>query len=351
MAVDLRQVMGSILTFSMFIMLGNMVKKDHIDPFLHHASQIANAVIVARHLGATLLLPDIRGNKLGEKRYFGEIYDVEKFVASLDGIVQVAKVKPAGISNMKVTDVRVPDRVSEDFITSTIKPIFRTKRNLRLATYFDVSSVEKSKETMHSNAYQCLASFGSLKLQSDLIELVDSMVGTLRSMSQKMGGRFVAIDLRFDMLGNKRCHENVVSSKRCYNAEEIGEFLKKIGFHKETTIYLTQTGWHSRLDALRDIFPNTFTKDAIVPAYERAKFMGAEGREYERFIDFNICSQSDVFVPAYRSRFYASVTGNRIASGKTQIIVPAEKTSEMANHYLSPYIAKKSHFAHSCFCF
>lgn len=34
MAVDLRQVMGGILTFSMFIMLGNMVKKDHIDPFL-----------------------------------------------------------------------------------------------------------------------------------------------------------------------------------------------------------------------------------------------------------------------------------------------------------------------------
>lgn len=78
--------------------------------------------------------------------------------------------------------------------------------------------------------------------------------------------------------------------------------------------------------------------------------MGSEGREYEQFIDFNICSQSDVFVPAYPSRFYASVAGNRIASGKTQIFVPAEKTSEIASHYLSPYIARKSHFAHSCFC-
>ncbi|CAA2975479.1 Hypothetical predicted protein [Olea europaea subsp. europaea] len=316
----------------------------------HHASQIANAVVVARHLGAKLVLPDIRGTKLGEKRDFGEIYDVKKFVASLDGVVQVAKVKPAEISSVKATAVRVPDRVSKDFITATIKPIFSTNKNLRLATYFDALSMENSKETVDSNAYQCLAAFGSLKLQSDLLELVDSMIGTLRSMSQKMGGRFVAVDLRFDMLGKKRCHKNVVSSERCYNAEEIGEFLNKIGFHKETAVYLTQTGWHGRLDLLRDIFPNTFTKDAIVPAYERAKFMGSEGREYEQFIDFNICSQSDVFVPAYPSRFYASVAGNRIASGKTQIFVPAEKTSEIANHYLSPYIARKSHFAHSCFC-
>ncbi|KAL2553914.1 O-fucosyltransferase family protein [Forsythia ovata] len=400
MAVDLRQVMAAILTFSMFIMLGNMVKRDHIDPLLesvqssqsidqynaskakgviltevsygpwkdqnevrrpcweipsfkgkqssryvyfflsngpeYHASQIANAVVVARHLGATLMLPDIRGTKLGEKRDFGEIYDVKKFVASLNGVVQVAEVKPAEVSSMKFTAVRVPDRVSEDFITSKIEPIFRTKRYLRLVTYFDSLSVAKSKETMHSNAYQCLATFGSLKLQAELQDLVDSMVGTLRSMSQTTGGRFVAVDLRIDMLGKKRCQENVAASKRCYNAEEIGEFLKKIGFHKETTIYLTQTGWHSRLDALRNIFPNTFTKDAIVPADERAKFMGSEGREYEQFVDFSICTQGDVFVPAYPSRFYASVAGNKIASGKTQIFVPAEKTSEMASDYLSP---------------
>lgn len=33
---------------------------------LHH--QIADAVVVARYLGATLVLPDIRGSKPGDKR-------------------------------------------------------------------------------------------------------------------------------------------------------------------------------------------------------------------------------------------------------------------------------------------
>ncbi|CAI9766426.1 unnamed protein product [Fraxinus pennsylvanica] len=118
----------------------------------YHAPQIVNAVGVARHLGATLVLPDIRGTKLREK---GESLHI--------------------------------------------------------------------KETIHSNEWISLATFGSLKLQAELWELFDSMVGTL---------------------------------------QKIGEFLKKIGFHKETTIYLTQTGWRSRLDELKNIFPNTFTKGA-----------------------------------------------------------------------------------------
>lgn len=30
--LDIRQLVAGILTFSMFIMLGNMIKKDHFDP-------------------------------------------------------------------------------------------------------------------------------------------------------------------------------------------------------------------------------------------------------------------------------------------------------------------------------
>ncbi|KAI3443395.1 hypothetical protein Pfo_000060 [Paulownia fortunei] len=417
MAVDLRQVMASFLTFSMFIMLGNMIKRDHIDPLLEplsaisivqydvlkvskpgmvklsevnygpwkehdeavrpcwkkptfkgdeqsngyiffslthgpefHASQIANAVVVARHLGATLALPDIRGTKLGEKRQFGEVYNVDKFMTSLNGVVRVDKNPPVELSNGRLPIVRVPDRVSEDYIASNIQPIFQSKRNLKIVTYINSSAQIMGKENQQSNAYQCLTMFESLKLQAELQELVDSMVGTLRSLSKKMSGRFVAIDLRVEMLGKQSCQESDAVSKICYNAGEIGEFLKKIGFNTDTTIYLTQTGWHSSLNALRNVFPNTFTKDAIMPADEKAKFMDSESHEYEKFIDFYMCAQGDVFVPAFPSRFYAGVVGERIALGKTQIFLPAKKKSDSATDYISPYIAKKGHLAHSCFC-
>ncbi|EYU18195.1 hypothetical protein ABFS82_10G068300 [Erythranthe guttata] len=421
MAVDLRQVMAAFLTFSMFAMLGNMIKRDHIDPLWepepettmvqygmlknskpgmhklseanygpwkehdeivkpcskkplfkgkeqsngyiffslthgpeYHASQVANAVAVARYLGATLVLPDVRGAKLGDKRNFKELYDVEKFTKTLTGVVRVEKTPPKEISKERLPIIKVPYMVSEEYVASNIKPIFKNEtRNLKIVTYFNNNSSPYDKIINRESDYQCLAMYESLKPQKELQELIDSMVGTLRSMSKKTNGRFVSVDLRAEMFTETSCKllgSSGGHNKRwCYNGERIGEFLKKIGFHEDTTVYLTQTGWDTSLNALRDVFPNTFTKDAIMPADEKAKFTDAESR---KTIDFYVCAQGDVFVPAYPSRFYEAVVGERIGLGKTQIFIPAEKdsNSDSATDYVSPYVANRSHFAHSCFC-
>ncbi|CAA0821442.1 O-fucosyltransferase family protein [Striga hermonthica] len=410
MAFDLRQVMAAFLTFSMFVMLGNMIKRDHIDPLIeweslpvkysnlkptskpkvlklseinngpwlehdepvqtcwrnpilkskqqsggyvfvslthgpeYHASQVANAVLIARKLGATLALPDITKYKSGEKRSFSEVYNLDKFLASLSGVVPVEKALPVKLLYSRLPIVQVPEQVSEEFISSKIMPVYLSKRNLKIFTYFTSSAKVNGSVNQQSNAYQCLAMFESLKLQPWLQKLADSMVGTLRSLSMTMGGRFLVVDFRVEMLGQLACMDS------CLSAQEIGMFLEKIGFHPNTTIYLTQTGWHNSLDALRSIFPNTFIKDAIMPADEKGKFMDMKSRELERYIDYYMCMQGDVFVPALPDRFYTSVVGERIRLGKTRILVPAKNTSESAADYVSPYVAKKSHFAYSCLC-
>ncbi|XP_073276141.1 protein MANNAN SYNTHESIS-RELATED 1-like isoform X1 [Primulina huaijiensis] len=421
--IDLRQVMAAILTFSMFIMLGNMIKRDHIDPLFYllketvqprasdnkfivskatdvrlveesygpwqehykpakhcwkkpaikgkdqsngyiffslthgpefHASQVANVVEVARRLGATLALPDIKGIRFGEKKSFGDVYDVNNFVTNLKGVVRVDKNPPIELSNSSLPIVRIPESVSEDLIDSEIVPIFRVKRNLRIVTSFDSSPRTKAKENNLASSYRCTAMFESLKLQVELQELVDSTVGSLRSLSQKSKGRFVAVDLRAEMMQKKACQEADAPSKRCYDGNEMAEFLTRIGFKEQVIVYLTQTGWQGDfLKEFRNAFPNTFTKDVIMPAYAKAKLLNSEIPEYERFIDFHICSQGDVFVPAVMGRFYASVVGQRVASGRTQVFVPAKKvgaSNDSADDYLSLYIQKKNHDAHSCFC-
>lgn len=181
-------------------------------------------------------------------RQFGEIYDVETFVRSLKGVVEVDKNPPAELSNV----VSIPDGVSENFIASKIKPIFDTRPNLKIVTRYN-SSKGKLLLDESSIAYQCIALFESLKLQADLQQLVDSMVATLRSLSHKIRSRYIAVDLRVD---DTFCQ----ARRRCYNAQEIGEFLRNIGVERETSIYLTQTGWSSSLSKFRDVFPNTFTK-------------------------------------------------------------------------------------------
>ncbi|XP_059636139.1 protein MANNAN SYNTHESIS-RELATED 1-like [Cornus florida] len=394
--MDLRQVIAAFLTLSMFAMLGNMIKRDHFDslqmkspttlsgeydateltkqrivklssvskePWEENGkvlrpcwnkptpiyscnlslivSKIANAVVVAGYLGATIVLPDIRGSKPGEKRNFEEIYDVKRLIRNLDGVITIAKYQPMKASS---TIVRVPNWVSEDYIAANVEPLFRWKKILKLETYFPSLTMTKGEKTGYLDSYSCLGLFGILQLQPGMQELVDSMVGRLGTLSQKSKGRFIALDL------GKVCWESGVMGRSCYNAWEIGEFLKRIGFHRDTTIYLTQSGWHRSLDALRDIYPRTYTKQGIMPADKKAKFLNAESSEFEKLVDFHICSQSDVFIPAFSGLFYANVAGKRIAYGKRQILVPAQITSTSSTDYISPYISNKSHLAYSCFC-
>lgn len=80
-------------------------------------------------------------------------------------------------------------------------------------------------------------------------------------------------------------------------------------------------------------------------ADQKAMFM-----EYEKIIDFYMCIQSDVFVPSFPGRFYSGVVGRRIGEGRTQVLVPSNKTSAAPIDNVSTYIAKKTHFVYSCFC-
>lgn len=415
MAFDPRQVLAAVLTFTMFAMLANMIKRDHLDsvhPTVHetnkasdnslasvtkgddgpwkedgftlkpcwdkpvlqetdeipgyvtfslsngpeyHVSQIADAVVVARYLRATLVIPDIRGSKPSDKRSFEDVYDVENFIASLKGVVKVVKSQPSDVSARNLAVVKIPNRVTEEHIAENVEPVFRTKGNVRISTYFPSVNMKKTKEKKtNADSIACLAMFGTLEPQSGIREVVDSMIDRLKTISRKSNGQFVAVDLRLDILEKKGCHKDSGSpgSKSCYGPQEIALFLRKIGFDKDITVYVTQTRWDSSLDALKDFFPKTYTKEAIMPVDKRDEFLNSETSEFEKVIDFYISSESDVFVPAISGLFYANVAGRRIASGRSQILVPADipDSSASSEDFISHYVSKKNHFAYSCFC-
>lgn len=172
----------------------------------------------------------------------------------------MAKDQPAQISTRNLAVVKVPNRVTEDYIVEHVKPIYKQKGNIRLATYFPSVNMRKSAKNSYDSV-ACLAVFGTLQLQPEIQEVVDSMVGRLRTLSRKSDGQFIAVDLRVDMLEKKGCHENGdAGSRSCYNAQEIAFFLRKIGFDKDTPVYLTESRWQGSLDALKDLFPKTYTK-------------------------------------------------------------------------------------------
>ncbi|KAH7674738.1 GDP-fucose protein O-fucosyltransferase protein [Dioscorea alata] len=415
MAIDPRHILAGILTLAMFAMLGNMIKKDHFDSFddgirsdVHfnvlkveselpskingpwekmkqelkpcwkppsikagpesngyitlslksgpefHMPQIAVAVVIAMHLGATLVLPDIRSGELGQKRDFEEYYDLDKFYSSLWGVVDITREIPADVASENLTVVKVPNQVSEDFLVKNIDPIFETNRYLRLAISYPSTNMKlEVKQNDDIESTTCLAMFRSLELKQEIREVVDQVVENLRAFSNRSDGKFIAVDLKGELLEKKACQEIGASGrKNCYNGYEIGQFLKKIGFDTETTIYITQTWWHENAKALKDIFPRTFTKDDVLPDDQKTKFLRSQNVELEKLLDFEVCSQSDVFVPSMPGMFYGSVTGRRIGSGRTQILIPANFLASygQASDHVSAYVFEKKHLAYSCFC-
>ncbi|XP_022724105.1 uncharacterized protein At1g04910-like [Durio zibethinus] len=298
MGVDLRQVVAGILTLTMFVMLGQMIKRDHFDslqeklpgeaqdaqfdsanvfekdglvqlskrskgPWMkdsqelkpcwsrtafdeieqsggyvtfsltngpeYHVSQIADAVVVARYLTATLVLPHIRGSKPDDEKNFEDIYDVEKFVKSLDWVVKIAKELPNEISIRKLAAVKVPNQVTEDCVEN-VEPVFKSKGNIRLATYFPTVNMRKTAQKSSVDSVACLGMFGTLELQPEINGVVDSMIERLRTLSCKSDGRFIAVDLSVEILENKNCHgSGSTGAKSCYNAQEIALVLRKVG--------------------------------------------------------------------------------------------------------------------------
>ncbi|KAF7059622.1 hypothetical protein CFC21_066502 [Triticum aestivum] len=414
--VDPRQVLAGFLTLSMFVMLGNMIKHDHftsvselavdatgvelnamkiadnteitkagveleateeIKPcwtkpspkddqsngFVtlsltigpeYHASQIADAVVIARYLGATLVLPEIRGNELGKSRKFQDMYDVEKFKMNLDGVVKVVDKLPAELTTKKPAVIRVPNRVTEDFILDTIQPAFQKNSFLRLAIIFSsVSLKPKGTNNKDLDSTACHAMFTGLKLNAEYSEVAEQMLGRLKELSKKSDGRVLAVDMRTDLLEKKTCKTSAGARRKgCYNPQEVLNFLKKVGFSANTTIYLTETWWHKGLNNLKRAFPHTYTKDDIMPAEKKGEFLNSGDSDLARALDLEVCSQTDVFVPAIPGMFYGNVAGKRIAAGLTQILVPAPVVggSAQASDFVSTYITKKSHFAYSCYC-
>lgn len=176
-------------------------------------------------------------------------------------MVRVVKERPGKLSSRNLAAVKVPNRVTEDYIVEHVEPIYRSKGNIRLATYFPSVNMKKTEKKSASDSVACLGMFGTLELQPEISEVVDSTVERLRTLSRKTNGQFIAVDLRVEMLEQNGCQGGDESgTKSCYNPQEIALFLRKIGFGKDTTIYVTESKWDSSLDGLKDIFPKTYIK-------------------------------------------------------------------------------------------
>lgn len=164
---------------------------------------------------------------------------------------------PAGVAARLPTVIRVPNGVSEDFINEQIRPAFLANNYLKLASSFPSASVGmRGDRNDELESVACLAMFGSLEIKPAVSKVADTMIQRLQMLSRNLHSQFIAIDIRTE----QSCKEGKAGKKACYDVQEVVDFLRMLGFGKDSTVYVTQTWWDETLSPLKEYFPRTYTK-------------------------------------------------------------------------------------------
>ncbi|KAL7172778.1 hypothetical protein ACSBR2_032284 [Camellia fascicularis] len=229
-------------------------------------SAICNAVLAARIMNATLVLPELDANSFWhDDSGFQGIYDVEHFIKSLRYDVHIVEKLPEIHKNGKTKKMKAYQlRPPRDAPISWYTMDALEKMNEHGAIYLTPFS-HRLAEEIDNPEYQrlrCRVNYHALRFKPHIMQLSNSIVSKLRAQ-----GHFMAIHLRFemDMLAFAGCidifnpkeqsilkkyrKENFAEKELVYSErraigkcpltpEEVGLILRAMGFDNSTRIYL-----------------------------------------------------------------------------------------------------------------
>ncbi|CAK7356366.1 unnamed protein product [Dovyalis caffra] len=282
---------------------------------------ITDAVVVARILNATLVVPELDHHSYWkDDSDFVNIFDVHWFISYLAKDVTIVK--------------RVPDKVMRRRVVQL------TKFDYRLASNLD-EELQKLR---------CRVNYHALRFTKPIQEIGEKLVTKMRMMAT----RYIAVHLRFepDMLAFSGCYFGGGEKERSELGEirkrwatlpdlspdgerergkcplaphEVGLMLRALGFSNNTYLYVASGeiyGGEETLRPLRELFPNFYTKEML--AVEELKpFLPFSSRLAA--IDYIVCDESDVFVTNNNGNMAKILAGRRRYAGHKRTIKPNAK--------------------------
>uniref|UniRef100_A0A5B7AKM7 O-fucosyltransferase family protein n=2 Tax=Davidia involucrata TaxID=16924 RepID=A0A5B7AKM7_DAVIN len=318
-------------------------------------SAICNAVLAARIMNATLVLPELDANSFWhDGSGFQGIYDVEHFIKSLRYDVRIVENIPEIRKNGKTKKIKAHQlRPPRDAPISWYTTVALEKMKEHGAIYLTPFS-HRLAEEIDNAEYQrlrCRVNYHALRFKPHIMKLSNSIVSKLRSQ-----GYFMAIHLRFemDMLAFAGCldiftpeeqnilkkyrKENFAEKKLVYSErraigkcpltpEEVGLILRAVGFDNSTRIYLAAGelfGGERFMKPFRSMFPRLENHSTVNPADELAEnTQGLLGSA----VDYMVCLLSDIFMPTYDgpSNFANNLLGHRLYYGFRTTLRPDRK--------------------------
>ncbi|KAJ6846154.1 uncharacterized protein M6B38_278925 [Iris pallida] len=316
---------------------------------------ICNAVLAARIMNATLVLPELDTNSFWrDESGFPGIYDVDHFIKSLRFDVKIVERLPDIQSHgkkkkLKALQMNPPRDAPLSWYTSMALEkmkehgaIYLTPFSHRLAEEIDDPELQRLR---------CRVNYHALRFKPRIMKLSNEIVNNLRAQ-----GHFMSIHLRFemDMLSFAGCldiftpkeqeilrkyrEENFAPKKLIYRErriigkcpltpEEVGLILRAMGFDNTTRIYLAAGelfGGDRFMKPFRALFPHLENHNTMGPNEKlEESTRGLVGSA----VDYMVCLLSDIFMPTYDgpSNFANNLMGHRLYYGFRTTIQPDRK--------------------------
>ncbi|XP_077235413.1 O-fucosyltransferase family protein [Tasmannia lanceolata] len=317
---------------------------------------ITDAVVVARILNATLVIPELDHHSFWkDDSDFLNIFDVDWFISFLKKDIPVVKRIPDKVMRSMEKPpytMRVPRKSTPEFYLDQVLPILLRRRAVQL-TKFDYRLTNSLDEELQK--LRCRVNYHALRFTKPIQKLGQNLVKTIR----KTSSRFIAVHLRFepDMLafsgcyyggGDKERNELGAIRKRwatlpdlipdgerrrgkCpLTPHEVGLMLRALGFGNDSHLYIASGeiyGGEETLRPLHDLFPNYYTKEMLA-GQELKPFLPFSSQLAA--IDYIVCDESDVFVTNNNGNMAKILAGRRRYMGHKRTIRPnAKKLSSL----------------------
>lgn len=312
---------------------------------------ITDAVVVARILNATLVVPELDHHSYWkDDSDFVNIFDVDWFISSLSKDVTIVKRVPDKFMRTMEKPpytMRVPRKSAPEYYLDQVLPILLRRRVVQL-TKFDYRLASNLDDELQK--LRCRVNYHALRFTNPIIGLGQRLVTTMR----KMAKRYIAIHLRFepDMLAFSGCYYGGGDKERYELGEirkrwttlpdlspegerkrgkcpltphEVGLMLRALGFSNDTYIYVASGeiyGGEKTLQPLRELFPNFYTKEMLAND-DLKPFLPFSSRLAA--IDYIVCDESDVFVTNNNGNMAKILAGRRRYMGHKRTIRPNAK--------------------------
>ncbi|KAK2440396.1 O-fucosyltransferase family protein [Trifolium repens] len=325
-------------------------------------NQIVDAVVIARILGAALVVPVLQVNVIwGDESEFGDIFDLEHFKKILANDVRVVSALPSTHIMTRPVEGRPPLHATPSWIrTRYLKRLNR--EGVLLLRGLD-SRLSKDLPS-DLQKLRCKVAFNALKFAEPIEELGNKIAERMKSK-----GPYLALHLRMEkdvwvrtgclpglssefdeIINNERIqrpelltarsnmtyHQRKMAGLCPLNAIEVTRLLKALGAPNDAKIYWAggkPLGGKEALLPLIQEFPHFYNKEDLAlpgelqPFVKKASLMAA--------IDYIVSEKSDVFMPSHGGNMGRAIQGHRAFIGHKKYITPNKR-------HMLPYFQNSS---------